>query len=223
MSVDQAMILAAGKGERMLPLTKNLPKPLLPIGDTTLIQRHLQALSEAGVSRVVINIHYLADMIVEVLGNEQYGMEILYSREQSLLETAGGIINALPILGDSPFIIVNGDIYTDFPFSNLVQRDHDTRQPHLVMVNNPAHHVEGDFSVDETGVLHATKGKLKTYSGIAVYQADFFKNASSGKLKLRTLFDVAVKHGQLFGEYYDGLWIDIGSPERYQALTAQLR
>lgn len=223
MSVRRAMILAAGKGERMLPLTKSLPKPLLPIGDTTLIQRHLRRLADSGIERVVINVHYLGNLIVEALGQEYSGMELLYSQEPELLETAGGIRAALPILGDEPFLIVNGDIYTDFPFSHLVQQVDLQRLPHLVMVDNPAHHPEGDFSVDERGLLLADMGNNKTYSGIGIYQAKFFDGVAEGKLKLRPLFDRAVDEQQLFGEYYGGLWSDIGTPERYEDLKARFQ
>ena len=216
------MILAAGKGERMLPLTRELPKPLLPIGETTLIQKHLAALSEAGIERVVINVHHFADKIMNLLGNRQFGMEIVYSRETELLETAGGIQAALSLLGDEPFLIVNGDIYTDYPFAKLTTPG-PSLLPHLVMVANPAHHQTGDFAVRTDGVLLANAPDQLTYAGIGIYDSTFFSEMEPGKEKLRPLFDAAVEKEQLFGERYDGLWSDIGTPERYEELRARLQ
>lgn len=216
----QAMILAAGKGERMLPLSRNLPKPLFTVGDSTLIQIHLARLAAAGIEKVVINVHYLAEKIVTALGSEQFGMELVYSREAQLLETAGGIVAALPLLGDEPFIIVNGDIYTDYPFTNL----HDValdRLPHLVMVPNPAHHAQGDFAVGNNGLLQ-TEGDLLTYSGIGVYSARFFTGLAAERLMLRPLFDAAIAKNRLYGEVYRGVWNDIGTPERYLSLKSEL-
>ena len=215
----QAMILAAGKGERMLPLSRDLPKPLFQVGNTTLIQTHLCRLAEAGVRRVVINVHYLAEQIVAALGDEQFGMEIVYSHESELLETAGGIRAALPLLGEDPFIIVNGDIYTDYPFVKLNEAN-TTRLPHLVMVPNPEHHPEGDFAVAESGQLVANGANKLTYSGIGVYSAECFTDQPAGPRKLRPLFDAAAAKGELYGEVYSGVWNDIGTPERYQALRS---
>lgn len=216
------MILAAGRGERMLPLSRDLPKPLFEINGTTLIERHLKNLAQAGIQRVVINTHYLGEMIIDRLGDTRFGMALEYSQEQTLLETAGGIKAALPLLGDAPFLIVNGDIYTDFSFAELTGVDVD-RLPHLVMVPNPPHHPQGDFSVDRQGVLHAGGAMPLTYSGIGVYSAAFFAGVAPGNLKLRPLFDAAVSHGGLFGQVYDGFWSDVGTPERYEALKTQVR
>tara|TARA_R110002072_G_scaffold36524_2_gene107476 strand:- start:18578 stop:19234 length:657 start_codon:yes stop_codon:yes gene_type:complete len=216
----KAMILAAGRGERMLPLTRNLPKPLLPIGNTTLIQRHILRLSEAGIQSVVINVHFLAEQIQAQLGSEQFGLPLEYSVEPELLETAGGIHAALPLLGDEPFLVVNGDIFTDFDFTTLVRRQK-SDSPHLVMVENPSHHPEGDYGVDANGQLTLVSPKY-TYSGIAVYDESFFKAMVPGKLMLRSLFDQAVASGQLGGEVFHGHWTDVGTPDRYQALIAHL-
>ena len=214
------MILAAGRGERMLPLTRNLPKPLLPIGNTTLIQRHILRLSEAGIQSVVINVHFLAEQIQAQLGSEQFGLPLEYSVEPELLETAGGIHAALPLLGDEPFLVVNGDIFTDFDFTTLVRRQK-SDSPHLVMVENPSHHPEGDYGVDANGQLTLVSPKY-TYSGIAVYDESFFKAMVPGKLMLRSLFDQSVASGQLGGEVFHGHWTDVGTPDRYQALIAHL-
>jgi MurNAc alpha-1-phosphate uridylyltransferase len=220
--VRQAMILAAGKGERMLPLSRNLPKPLFEINGTTLIERHLKNLAKAGIEQVVINTHYLGEMIIERLGNTRFGMSLEYSQEETLLETAGGIRAALPLLGDDPFLIVNGDIYTDFSFAELTEVDPE-RLPHLVMVPNPPHHPEGDYSVDGDGLLHSGGSAPLTYSGIGVYSAAFFAHVAPGNRKLRPLFDAAARRGALFGEVYRGVWSDVGTPERYAALSSRAR
>lgn len=217
----QAMILAAGKGERMLPLSRDLPKPLFQVGDSTLIQIHLRRLAEAGVKRVVINVHYLAEQIVAALGDQQFGMDIIYSFESELLETAGGIQAALPLLGEDPFIIVNGDIYTDYPFARLNEANV-TRLPHLVMVPNPEHHPEGDFAVAESGELLTVGENKLTYAGIGVYSAECFKDQPDGPRMLRSLFEAAAARGALFGEAYTGVWNDIGTPQRYQALKSAI-
>jgi len=221
----KAMILAAGRGERMMPLTRNCPKPLLPIGDTTLIQRHLVRLAEAGVRSAVINVHFLAEQIQSQLGSEQFGIKLEYSIEPELLETAGGIQAALPLLGGESFLVVNGDIYTDFDFGTFVSRADVGRAKadlaHLVMVPNPEHHSTGDYGVDASGQLSFT-GPTYTYSGIGLYNQAFFKDINPGKLMLRPLFDQAVEIGQLNGEVYTGHWTDVGTPARYEALLSQL-
>lgn len=223
MTVKNAMILAAGRGERMLPLSQHLPKPLFQVAGTTLLGRHLERLSQAGIERVVINVHYLAEMLMNEIGASYCGIEVVYSQETQLLETAGGIRAALPLLGDSPFIVVNGDIYTDYCFSNLLHEPRLEKLPHLVMVPNPEHHPKGDFSLGEGGVLGQDSRDLLTYSGIGLYQARFFDNMSPGKTMLRPLFDHAVDQGQLYGEKFDGLWSDVGTPARYEALKAQVQ
>ena len=216
----KAMILAAGRGERMLPLTKTTPKPLLKVAGTTLIERHLKRLATAGCDAIVINIYYLGSQIQEHLGSEQYGMPIVYSEEAELLETAGGINAALPLLGEDPFLVVNGDIFTDFDFAALLRRQTSV-QPHLVMVPNPPHHSEGDYAVDAGGVLRSNGDQFYTYSGIGVYSAAFFAQMQPGKLMLRPLFDAAVSTGKLTGELFSGMWTDVGTPERYALLTEQ--
>jgi len=217
----KAMILAAGRGERMLPLTRDLPKPLLPIGTTTLIQRHLSRLAESGVESVVINLHFLGEKIQQLLGSEQFGVQIEYSIEPELLETAGGIYATLPLLGEAPFLVVNADIFTDFEFDSLMALDHITC-PHLVLVPNPDHHPGGDYGLDNGGLL-TPSGPTYTYSGIGVYPPQFFDTMSHGKLMLRPLFDAAVKNGQLTGEVFRGEWTDVGTPERYDLLNARFR
>ncbi|MFT4799328.1 MAG: MurNAc alpha-1-phosphate uridylyltransferase [Candidatus Azotimanducaceae bacterium] len=217
----KAMILAAGRGERMLPLTRDLPKPLLPIGKTTLIQRHLCRLAESGVESVVINLHFLGEKIQQLLGSEQFGLQIEYSLEAELLETAGGIYAALPMLGEAPFLVVNADIFTDFDFNSLVALDQ-IKSPHLVMVPNPEQHPDGDYGLDSRGRL-TSSGPTYTYSGIGVYPSRFFDSMSHGKLMLRPLFDAGIEAGQLTGEIFQGDWTDVGTPERYDLLKARFR
>lgn len=212
------MILAAGRGERMMPLTASLPKPLLPVGRTTLIERHIERLAAAGVTSIVVNTHYLADKLTSALGDEQFGVPIQYSHETSLLETAGGIQAALPLLGDKPFVLVNGDLYTDFDFAELVVKG---EHPQLVMVPNPTHHPDGDFGIAADGLL-TEEGPRYTYAGIACYSAAFFEGMKPGKLMLRSLFDEAIQRRALKGQLFSGVWTDVGTPERYGTLKAEL-
>lgn len=216
------MILAAGRGERMMPLTERLPKPLLTVAGLTLIEHHLKRLAEAGIESVVINVHYLADQIAQHLGQERFGMPIEFSFESELLETAGGIQAALPLLGNEPFLVVNGDIFTDYDFTPLAGLG-PVSYPHLVMVKNPPHHPEGDYIVGPNGVLefasnHAT-GTAFTYAGMGLYPPQFFDGVQPGRMMLRPLFDTAVAAGQLTAEVFDGFWTDVGTPARYEALT----
>lgn len=208
----------------MLPLTERLPKPLLPVAGLTLIEHHLKRLADAGIESVVINVHYLAHQITRHLGTSQFGMPIDYSVETELLETAGGIQAALPLLGDEPFLVVNGDIYTDYEFSQLT-RFNVVECPHLVMVPNPAHHEKGDYGLDQHGVLKLAsemRGETTyTYSGMGVYSPQFFADLEPGRKMMRPLFDAAVARGQLTGEVFEGYWTDVGTPARYEALIGE--
>lgn len=214
----RAMILAAGKGERMRPLTLTTPKPLIAIAGVPLIEYHLRALAQAGVCEVVINHAWLGEKIEAHLGDgERFGLNITYSRESQPLETGGGIYKALPLLGDAPFIVVNGDIFTDYDFSVL-------RKPldglaHLVLINNPEHHLEGDFSLQENRVLSAG-AQTFTYSGIAVLSPKLFADCQAGAFKLAPLLRQAIAQGQVSGEHFNGSWIDVGTQERLAAAEA---
>ncbi|RMQ46230.1 Nucleotidyltransferase protein [Pseudomonas cichorii] len=210
----KAMILAAGKGERMRPLTLHTPKPLVRAGGTPLIEYHLQALQQAGFHELVINHAWLGQQIEDHLGDGQrWGLNIRYSPEGEPLETGGGIFRALPLLGDEPFVVVNGDIWTDYPFAGL-------RQPlsglaHLVMIDNPEHNPTGDFSLVD-GQLHdlATDAPRLTYSGIAVLHPRLFAACTAGAFKLAPLLRQAMAQGQVSGEHFRGTWIDVGTHER---------
>jgi MurNAc alpha-1-phosphate uridylyltransferase len=212
------MILAAGRGERMRPLTDSTPKPLLRIGGQTLIEHHLHALARAGISELVINHAHLGEQIVRALGDgSAYGVAIQYSPEgETGLETGGGIFNALPLLGEAPFLVVNADIWTDFDFAGL-PRDIDALA-HLVMVDNPPQHPGGDFSLSE-GRLSQRGPAMLTYSGIGVYRPELFAGCTPGAFPLAPLLRAAMDEGQVTGERFTGSWFDIGTPERLAAVN----
>jgi MurNAc alpha-1-phosphate uridylyltransferase len=210
----KAMILAAGKGERMRPLTLTTPKPLVRAGGVPLIEYHLQALAAAGFTEVVINHAWLGQQIEDYLGDgSRYGLSIQYSPEGEPLETGGGIFRALPLLGDEAFVVVNGDIWTDYDFRAL-------RQPiaglaHLVLADNPAHHPNGDFILVDGQVRDAdADAQTLTYSGIAVLHPQLFEGCTAGAFKLAPLFRKAMAAGQVTGERLEGQWVDVGTYER---------
>ena len=217
----KAMILAAGKGERLRPLTLHTPKPLLPVAGQPLIEYHLQALAAAGFDELVINHAWLGEQIVARLGDgSAWGLQIRYSAEEQPLETGGGILRALPLLGDEPFLLVNGDVFSDFPFARL-------RRPlaglaHLVLVDNPAHHPAGDFILNEGLARSEGPGQRLTYSGIGVLHPRLFDGCQAGAFKLAPLLRAAMREGLVSAEYYAGRWIDVGSPERLAEVEALL-
>jgi MurNAc alpha-1-phosphate uridylyltransferase len=209
-----AMILAAGRGERLRPYTDTCPKPLLEVKGKAIIEYHLQALADAGITSVVINVSWLAGMIQDRLGDgAKYGLEIIYSLEQEALETAGGIVQALPHLQDR-FIVVNGDVFCDYPFQQLRGIKTDA---HLVLVDNPAHNPAGDFTLDK-GMIGNENDNRFTFAGIAGYQKSFFKPVSPGKRALAPLLRSAADEDRVSGELYDGHWTDVGTLGRWQSL-----
>lgn len=216
----KAMILAAGRGERMRPLTDHTPKPLLLVAGKPLISYHLSNLKKIGIDEVVINISYRAEQIQNVLGDgSQYGIKIIYSFESTALETGGGIYQALPLLGNDPFIIINADVWTDYPLQNLPQQlDH---LAHLILVDSPAHNTHGDFYFDNKKLSLSGKNKL-TYSGIGVYRPDLFQNCQAGAFRLADVLKPAIAQNKISGEHYHGEWIDIGTPERLEFLNQKL-
>lgn len=218
----KAMILAAGRGERMRPLTDVTPKPLLPVAGKPLIVWHLERLARAGFSEVVINHAHLGDQIEALLGGgDAWGLSIRYSIEpQGALETAGGIANALPLLGNDPFLVVNGDIFCDWDFSRARLGD---ALAHLVLVANPPHHPEGDFTLEGTKVGAGKTAKL-TFSGIGIYRPALFAGIGRGQpAKLAPLLHGAIAAGRVTGEHHRGRWEDVGTPERLAALDAEIR
>jgi MurNAc alpha-1-phosphate uridylyltransferase len=214
------MILAAGRGERMRPLTDETPKPLLTIGGQSLIERHLRALRLAGVQDVVVNLSWLGHLIRTAVGDgKRFGLNIHYSEEGPVpLETAGGIFRALPLLGAEPFIVVNGDIFTDFAFSTLGLPA--SASAHLVLVENPPHHSRGDFGLEGGRVL-AQGQPAYTFSGIAMYRLAFFEGCLPGRFPLLPLLRRAIAKGTLSGELYTGRWSDIGTPQRLAELQTE--
>ena len=218
----KAMILAAGRGERMRPLTDHTPKPLLPAGGRPLIEWHIRRLAAAGVRQLVINHAWLGAQIEQVLGDgNRLGVEIAYSPESTALETAGGIATALPLLGDAPFLVVNGDVLSDVDFTALQQQaaqlDGRTRLAHLLLVDNPPHNPAGDFGLLANGLLAARPdaGNGLTFSGIAAYHPALFADTPAGQpAKLAPLLRAAMAEGQVSGSRLDGLWLDVGTQER---------
>jgi N-acetyl-alpha-D-muramate 1-phosphate uridylyltransferase len=220
----KAMILSAGRGERLRPLTDHTPKPLLKAGKYRLIEYLIQSLVAAGFNDLVINTAHLAEQFQETLDNgQQFGANIRYSAEpKDGLETAGGIINALPLLGEEPFLIVNGDIWTDFPFELLNGFNLSTGSlAHLVLVNNPEHNLKGDFSLSAGNINHSDKMRY-TYSGIGIYHPKLFSGFEVQRLALKPVLLEAIEQQQVSGQLYEGTWSDIGTIERLQQLNYQL-
>jgi MurNAc alpha-1-phosphate uridylyltransferase len=208
----RAMILAAGLGTRMRPLTNHTPKPLLMVGGKPLIVWHIERLKRAGFSEIVVNVAYLGQKIIDYLGDgSEYGVKILFSDEQDegALETAGGIVKALPLLSE-PFLVVNGDVWTDFSYDSQFCLD-EGALAHLVLIDNPAHNPDGDF------LLSGTQERY-TFSGIGYYSKAMFTDLEYGKQALAPLLFQAIEDTQLTTEYYGGRWYDIGTPERLASL-----
>ena len=225
----KAMILAAGRGERLRPLTDSTPKPLLMAGGKALIVWHLQGLARAGWREVVINHAHLGEQIEAALGDgSDFGLRIAYSPEPvGALETAGGIATALPLLGEDPFLVVNGDIWCDWDFAQArrIACLLDKRRAHLLLVDNPAHHPGGDFCLDGEDLRTAvgTCDGALTYAGIGVFWPDFFAPAAAGvKMKLRPLLDAGIAAGTVTGQRHEGRWVDVGTSERLAELDLEL-
>lgn len=232
-----ALVFAAGKGERMRPLTETTPKPLLVAGGKPLIAWHLEKLAALGVREVVINTSWLADRFAPALGDgAPWGLRLHYVHEgPEPLETGGGMLNALPLLGNAPFLAIAADVWTDFDFRALPSEPEGLA--HLLMVANPEHHGRGDFALRDDGRLQlATAGaEALTFSGIALYRREFLDgwrgivgdapgaNETPPRFKLRPLFDAAIARGAITGQRHDGRWTDVGTPERLTALDAALR
>ncbi len=219
----KAMILAAGLGTRMRPLTLNTPKPLLKINQHTLIEEHIFKLRNAGFTEIIINTWHLAEQIHNYLGDGQnYGLQVHYSDEQNEpepLETAGGIKKALHYFNNEVFLVINGDIYSDFPLQNHFELNH--YLAHLVLVNNPEHHLEGDFAI-QSGLLKNSGQPKYTFSGIGYYHPDFFKQVKIEPTPLAPLLRQFADQNAITAEHYSGKWLDIGTVERLEQLRMQL-
>ncbi|NOU24314.1 MAG: nucleotidyltransferase family protein [Methylotenera sp.] len=226
----KAMILAAGRGERMRPLTDHTPKPLLQVGGKPLIVWHLERLAKAGFKEIVINHAHLGEQIEQALGDgRQWDLHIQYSPEKVALETAGGIANALHLLGRGPFLVVNGDTYTEIDFNIIALRaniyagaGHALKLAHLVLVDNPPQHPAGDFAIQDDMLMNTGKQML-TFSGVGVYHPDLFAEVTKGQpAKLAPLLRKAIEGKAATAQYYQGVWHDIGTPERLANLDMQL-
>ncbi|MGH8091124.1 MAG: N-acetylmuramate alpha-1-phosphate uridylyltransferase MurU [Rudaea sp.] len=220
--MERALIFAAGRGERMRPLTDATPKPLLKAGGKRLIEWHLEKLARAGVREVVVNTAHLAEQFSATLGDgARWGLRIRYSYEGSEpLETGGGMLRALPLLGTDPFIAVNADIWTDFDFSALPQNPHGPA--HLVVVDNPPQHPQGDFVLRD-GLLHDDTAPRLTFAGIGVYRPELLAGHAPGRFGIVPILRAAMREGKISGERFRDAWSDIGTPQRLAELDARLR
>ncbi|MEA1918392.1 MAG: nucleotidyltransferase family protein [Campylobacterota bacterium] len=217
----KAMILAAGRGERMRPLTDTTPKPLLHVKGKALIVWHIEKLAATGFKEIVINIAHLAPMIPKALGDgSQWGVNLHYSDEQEegALESAGGIIKALPLLGDAPFLVLNADIYTDYEFDSTFDLGDDVAN--LILVPNPEHHLRGDFALNEDRVLNEGD-PMYTFSGIGYYSAEFFQNCDYGRRALAPLLREAIANNRISASLHVRQWHDIGTPQRLEAINKE--
>ncbi len=217
----KAMILAAGLGKRLRPLTLEKPKPLVEVGGKPLIVHHLEKLSKSGFRDIVINHAWLGEKLVKALGNgDHWGLNIEYSAESEPLETGGGVFKALPLLGNEPFLLINGDVFTDYSFQSLPESPPELA--HLVLVDNPGFKEVGDFSLDEQGLVQPEGQNKLTFSGLSVISAELFAHCKSGAFKLAPLLIDAMASGKVTGEHYSGLWTDVGTVERLQSLEEHL-
>lgn len=227
------MILAAGRGERMRPLTDHTPKPLLPVGGKPLILWHLEKLAKAGFERIVINHAHLGGLIEELLGDgSAFGVELRYSREGEALETAGGIATALPLIDTEIFPVINGDVFCDFDFRRfagiMMQMQNKNTLAYLLLVDNPPHHPQGDFVLDgnlvkDKGLPFPLPSSLFTFSGIGVYHRELFANIEAWKkAPLAPLLKAAMTQGKVTGEHYSGRWVDVGTVERLMSLDNEI-
>lgn len=212
------MILAAGRGERLRPLTETTPKALVEVRGKSLLERHLERLKAAGIETVVINLGWLGERIADRIGSgHAYGVNVVYSQEgDNILETGGGIYRALPILGRDPFLVVNADIYTDMPLPPAGLAESDVG--HLVLVPRPAHKEQGDFDLRD-GRVCEDRNAAYTFSGVAVYRPVFFAGCEPGRFPLAPMLKAAAREGRLAGSLYEGLWEDVGTPERVADLN----
>lgn len=218
----KAMILAAGRGERLKPLTVITPKALMMVGRTTLLAHLLHQLRNVGIQEVVINVHHLREQIIEYCGDgNAFGLRIHYSIEEELLETGGGIFQALPLLGDEPFLVISADIWTDYPLEKLMTRS--TAFAHLVLVDNPDFHTTGDFNLDDDNIVRNTVPKQLTYANVGVFHPTLFRGEKAGVFRLSHVLQPAIAKGVVTGERYDGPWFNVGTSKELAALrTSQV-
>lgn len=213
-----AMILAAGRGERLRPITEDIPKALVEVQGKSLLEWHLDNIMAAGIDTVVINLGWLGESIAERIGSgHAYGLNVIYSPEgDNILETGGGIHRALPLLGRDPFLVVNADVFTDMPLPPAELGENDAG--HLVLVPTPAHKERGDFDLDDGRVVDSDEPAL-TFSGVAVYRPEFFAECEAGRFPLAPMLKAAARAGELSGSLYESFWEDVGTPERLAELN----
>ncbi|MCX7126315.1 MAG: nucleotidyltransferase family protein [Gammaproteobacteria bacterium] len=218
----KAMILAAGRGERMKPLTVITPKPLLMVGSTTLIAHCLHQLRDAGIKEVVINVHHLKDQIMDYCGDgSRFGLNIQYSIEEELLETGGGIFQALPLLGNDPFLLVSADVWTDYPLKELTRKC--SQSAHLVFVYNPDFHPQGDYGLDKNGFVRTELPINYTYASFGVINPDLFRGEKHGVFRLTKVLQPAIQNGLVTGELYEsGVWHNIGTIKELDVLRKEV-
>jgi MurNAc alpha-1-phosphate uridylyltransferase len=217
----KAMILAAGRGERMRPLTDLTPKPLLKAGGLPLLEHTIVRLSASGFREVIVNTAHLGEQIVEYFGDgSRWGVNLQYSPEETALETGGGIFRALPMLGPEPFLVINGDIACNFPYETLKKRK--IPLAHLVLVPNPPHHPAGDFALSENGLVESVGSEKFTFSGVGVYRPELFSDCQEPRFPLAPLLRSAMGAGGVTGEVFGGFWMDIGTVERLEAFDRHL-
>ncbi len=222
--MKKAMILAAGKGERMRPLTDSLPKPLLEVGGKPLIVWHIEKLARAGFIDIVINMAHLGNLIPQALGDgSKWGVKLHFSDEQNegALESAGGIVKALPLLGNEPFLVVNGDVWCDYEFDSAFELG-DGLLAHLILVPNPEHNTKGDFALSK-GMISGDGKSRYTFSGIGYYSPNLFKWLEYGKRGLGDLLRDTMLHDAVGGELYSGIWRDIGTPQRLAEINESIK
>lgn len=218
----RAMILAAGRGERMRPLTDHTPKPLLTVAGKPLIQWHVEALAGAGIRDIVINLAWLGEQIRAHLGNgHRWGVNLHYSEEREALETGGGVVQALSALGEQPFLLLSADVWTDYPLERLRALPLEPDRAHFVMVPNPDFHPQGDFALADGRM--ALAGERCTYGNLGVFHPAFFAGCAPGRFALAPLMRRWVEQGRVSGERYDGTWHNLGTPQQLQALNAALQ
>lgn len=222
----KAMILAAGLGQRMRPLTDHLPKPLLEVGGKPLLQYHLEALAQHGITQVIINLAYLGDKIREFAGDgSNFGLQVIYSPEPEPLETAGALLHALPLLGDEPFLLINGDVWSDFPIQSLCRHPLKTNElAHLILVPNPSFHPTGDFALDAQGWLVNDSTIKYTFAGISLIDPQLISQYPQQRRKfpLGEVLRYGISQKSIGAEIYSGRWSDVGTPERLALLQVEL-
>lgn len=214
----KAMILAAGCGKRLGDITQKIPKPLVKVGGETLIAHQVRCLADAGFNEIVINVCYMAEAIIDALGDgRQFGVNIHYSYEHEVggLETGGGVNQALPLLGGGPFLVTSADIYTDFPYETLRQPIND--RAHLVLVPNPSYHAGGDFALDQQNYI-ALAGDKFNYAGIGVFTRELFEGATERRFSISSRLLPAIEQHDVTGQFYQGSWFNVGTPEELEAL-----